>query len=215
MSLDPTKTAKKAKSHPDEGLQPARCFAIIDLGIQQGSYKGVPTEPQPEVMICWELTKFMRTYKEEEGPVPAIQMQKYTFSNGKKAKLPKVMKSWAQLKKELEVLNLKPYLGQYCMLNIEHSADGEYANISGNGTGVNPFMKEIAKPKAHFENIWFDLDNFSWELFNKLPQYPQKLIQKSENWSAILKKYPQPIGQGVSTSDEDSVQVLDDDAPSF
>ena len=214
MSLDPKKTAKIARKLPEEGLQEARCFAIIDLGIQQGSYKGQPTEPQPEVMLCWELTKFMNTYKEEDGPVPATIMQKYTFSNGKKAKLPKVLKSWGQVKKELEVLNLKPYLGQYCMLNIEHTANGDYANISGNGTGVNPFMAQLKKPKPFYDNIWFDLDQFSWELFNKLPQYPQKLIQKSENWPAILKQHPAPVGQGV-TAEQEEVQVLDDDTPNF
>lgn len=216
MSLDPKNTAKMPKSLPEQGLQPARCFAIIDLGTQTGTFKGQPKEPAPELMICWELTKFMTTYKKEDGPVPATVMQKYTFSNGKKAKLPKVLKSWGKLTKPIEELRVKPYLGKYCMLNIVHSEDGEYANISDGGAGVNPYMIEIPKPAAHYKDVYFDLDNFSWEIFDSLPAYPKKLIQASKEWPAILKKNPAPVNQGNTDNiDGFSAEETDPNEPAF
>lgn len=215
MSLNPDKVNKAPKHLPEAGLQPARCFAIIDLGVQPTSFRGQPGDPQAEVMLCFELTKFMKTFKEEEGPVPAMIMQKYAFSIGKKAKLPAVLKSWGSLKKPVEKLILKPYLGQYCMLNIVHSEDGEYANIGDNGRAVNPFMKEIAKPKEHYAPMFFDLDNFSWADYNKLPKYAQTLLTKCQQWPEILKKYPAPVGQGVTEQHEEAPVVLDEDAPAF
>lgn len=214
MSLNPNNTAKAPKNLPEEGLQVARCFAIIDLGTQPTSYKGVAGDPQPQVMLCFELTKFMKTFKPEEGPVPAVIMQKYAFSNGAKSKLPKILKSWGRVKGEIKTLDLQPYNGQLCVLNITHSENGEYANIGDNGRAVNPFSTDFAKPQPHYEKIWFDLDKFSWAEYNKLPQWPKKLITESAQWQDILKKYPAPVGQGVEQ--ESGAQVPSgENTPSF
>ena len=206
MSLSPDKTAKAARKLPDSGLQPARNYAIIDLGTQTGTFKGQPKAPAPEVMFCFEITKFMHTYKEEEGPVPCTILQKYTFSNGAKAKLPKMLQSWGRLPKPMEKLNVKPYLGQYCMLNISHTENGEYANISS----VNPFMAEIAKPKAYHTNVYFDLDQFTWEAFYTLPPYAQKLIRQCADWPKIISKNPEPIQQGYTNT---VIDGMEEDSP--
>ena len=194
MSLDPESANFPPRKLPDTGLQPARCFAIIDLGMQPGMFKGVPKEPQPEVMFCFELPKFMNEFEGKKSPTTIFQ--KYSFYNTDKAKLPKVMQSWGKLKAAPTTLNIKPYLGQSCLLNITHTQDGKYANISDGGRGINPLMDGMAKLTPINENIWFeipkDFSKFDWTLFFKLPKFAQTTIRKCTDWNAIIAKSPEP-----------------------
>lgn len=202
MSLNPNTATKIQRKLPKTGLQPARCYAIIDIGKQVQVFKGERKEPSQLVLICFEFTKFMHKFKEDQPAQPLTIFQEYTYSLGDRAKLPKVLKSWARLNKPIAQINLKPYLGQYCMLNVEHqqSKDGQntYAKISGNGLSVSPYMKELGNPPVKFhKDIYFDLDNFSWEVFLTLPKRAQKRIRESQDWSGIIAKFPEPINQGT------------------
>lgn len=198
---------------PDAGLQPARIYAIIDLGSHLNFFNNQPvinkkTGKQTisdKIMICWELTKFMNTPDDPSyKPFPATINCEYGYSADTKAKLPDVLKSCGPMKTRPEKLNeelLKKFVGHLCMINVEH-ADGVdkktgkpriYSNISGKGRGVNPWMKEMPKPIACNEQIFFSLENFSWEVFYKLPKKAQDIIRKSLNFAGILAKHPEPI----------------------
>ena len=224
MSLDPKQAAKIQRKLPDAGNQPARCFAIIDIGKQAQSFKGQAKDPAQRVMICFELSKFMHTFKEGQPAEPLAIFQEFTYSAGEKAKLPKVLKSWGKLSKPVASINLKPYLGQYCMLNVEHTAskDGTttYANISGNGLGISPYMKELGNPPQKFhKDIYFDFDAWSWESFFKLPRRAQKRIRESVDFAGICSKFPEPIqaGSGEVAQMDHAVDTdgMTGDAPNF
>lgn len=221
MSLDPTKTKKPQRKLPDEGLQPARCFAIIDIGSHYKTFKGVKSETATQqVMLCFEFTKFMHKFGEDKPAEPLCIFNEYTFSAGVKAKLPKILKAWGKLKSAVEQINLKPYLGQYCHINVEHTEgkDGNtYANIGSSGLSINSFMKETgAVPKKFHKDVWFDLDNFSWNLFLSLPKRAQKRIRECEEWNKIISKHPEPIQQNESAVEQiEAYQAVDDDSPAF
>ncbi len=197
---------------PDTGLQPARYYAIIDLGSHLSFFKNQPVINQKtkkqvvtdKICIYWELPKFMNTPDDPQfKPFPATIKQEYSYSCDPKAKLPDVLKSSHPMKSRPEKINeelLKKFVGHPCMLNIEHAEGFDknkkprtYANVSGGGRGVNAFMKEFPQPVKYNEQIFFSLDSFSWELFNKLPKYAQDMIRKSLNFPAILAKHPEPI----------------------
>ncbi len=197
---------------PDAGLQPARCYAIIDLGSHLSVFKGQPVMNQKtgkqvitdKIAIYWELPKFMNVPEDGHKPFPATVKNEYTWSADPKSKLPEVLKSWGPMKDRPEKLNealLKKFLGHICMLNIEHadSVDKKtqkkrtFANISGGGRGVNPWMKELTPPVKHNELIFFSIDKFTWETFYKLPKYAQDMIRKSIGFGEILAKMPEPI----------------------
>lgn len=219
MSLDPNQTQRKPRTLPEIGIQSARCYAIIDCGKIYKEFNGAKQEyPTPTVLLCFELTKYMTTFDEKDGPVPFTIQQEFAFSASSKAKLPKVLKSWGRLTKPVTTINLKPYLGKYCVVNIEHTESkknpGEmFAKISGNGLGISPWDKERATPAVHYKDIYFDLDQFSWEVFKTLPQKAQKLIKSSEDWPLILKKNPEPVSQGNTSPIEsfDAHQSVEDD----
>ncbi len=232
---DATKIQRKL---PEEGRQPARCFAIIDLGTQKGFFNGKPKDPAPEIMICWELTKFMVTYKEGEAPQPITINQKYTYSSGERAKLPKILKSWGKIANPVTKITpkfLSNYVGQYCMLDIEHNEGKDtgvkYANIGNKGLDVKPFEKTIdtgngqkvtvTPPKPFHEKLFFNLDEFSWDQFYKIPEFIQKTIRMSEEWPKIIAKNPEPVSDGNAApafqgEDGDApVMASDEDVPSF
>lgn len=215
-NLDPTNSTRSSvtKVIPGVGLQAARCVAIIDLGKHEAVFNGKPiinqktgkqNDPAIHIMVLFELTKYMTTYTEEQGPVPYIIQQQYTFSAGAKAKLPDVLKSWASMPKRPEKIDLKPFVGKLALLTIEHSEDGKHANIGSKGRAVNPWQKEFPITKAHFfytppkekgqpaqqNGIFFELAKFDPIIFEQFPPYTKQKISESLEWPSILAKFPQ------------------------
>lgn len=230
-------TSKVQRSLPAEGRNPARCYAIIDLGTQKGFFNGQPKDPAPEIAICWELTKYMVKYKEDEPPQPITITQNYTYSSGERAKLPKILKSWGRLPKPITKITaemLSKYVGQLCVLDIEHVTskkddDLKYANIGNKGLDVKPFEKtvtvndqviEVTPPKPFHEKLFFNIDAFSWDQFNKVPKHLQKKIRECEEWPTIIKKHPEPVSKGGGSAEatEEGAPIMaqdDDGIPSF
>lgn len=227
-------TSSAQRKLPEQGRQAARCYAIIDLGTQQGFFKGQPKEPAAEIMIIWELPKFMHVFQEGEPAKPLVISQKYTLSSGQKAKLPKVLKAWGKMANPITSITpdfLSKFVGQWCMLDIEHNASKKdpsvlYANIGNSGLDVKPYDPSVENdPKfqkeGHNEAFFFDLDKFSWEAYKKVPEWIQKTINKSLEWPQIVEKNPAPANIGntdpVQTAEDDNGGITfdDGDAPSF
>ncbi len=199
---------------PNIGRHAARCYAIVDAGTQQTQFNGLPGKPTRQIYFFWEITSLMTKYKADEPEQPFALAQKYSYTiSGDKAKLPVILKSWGKMTTKptkLPVALLKKYLGQLCMLDIEHNEgkNGKiYANIGNKGLDVKPFDVNTPKPKAVHSLLFFDLDNFSWDDFNKLPKFPNMadVIGKSQEWPGIIAKHPQSGGQVVSQPQEETI----------
>src|SRR5688572_12281842 len=98
-----------------EGLQIARCYALIDLGIQ---HNDPFNNDSPKVLIGWELP----AARMPDGK-PFIQHQRYTASLTESAHLRKLLESWrgrSFTEEELEGFHLKNILGIPCYLSITH-----------------------------------------------------------------------------------------------
>jgi hypothetical protein len=225
MSLSEEASKRVSKKLPDVGIQPARCYAIIDLGTQPGSFKGQPTDPSLQIMFLWELTKFMNVPEDKtKKPWPCTIKQQYAFSAGAKAKFPDVLKAWGKLSKRPEKIGvqlLKNYLGAPCMITVEHSEDGQWANVGSKGRGVSPFMKEnFAVPELHNKPIFFNMDEFSWDKFKELPEFVQKIVRNSLEFPSIASKNPEPVSQSTGVVDQGISNAtqdihVDSDAPQF
>ncbi len=210
---------------PDTGLQPARCFAIIDIGKQPTTFNGAEKPPQQQVMLCFEMTKFMQKFGDKESASEIYQ--KYAWSTGDSAKLPEILTVWGGLKKKPEKLTMefiKAYCGAPVYLNIVHSEDGKWANISGRGRGVNKLPVEITKPAPYNEKTFFeipkDLSKFNWTEFYKLPKVAQAVIRKCTEFPIILQKSPEPTktmeqNGAVNSMEQEHVGIADGDDPVF
>lgn len=230
MSLSAEKSTTNSKPRPviPEGRHIARNYGIIDLGTQMVSFKGAPPEPKQLVLLQFELPAFMHVFQEEKGPQPLVTSQEYTFIATDRSKLCKVLKAWGKLKEMPKQLNLKPYLGRYCEIKIDHTIakkDGTtiYANIADGGRWIDALSdsqkSSLPKvlPAGSNPTIWFDLDNFSWELFNSIPSWIQKRIQTSQEWSGIIAKYPAPTDQAQSNQEDFGgvMTEVEEGAPEF
>ena len=159
-----------------EGTYIGRCFKIIDLGTQTTEWQGEKKQ-QRKVLICWELLD--DTVKMEDGR-PFAATKKYTASLHEKAQLRKDLEAWRGKKfteDELEGFDLKNVMGAYCMIQIVHSTDGNYAN-------VNAIMSTKEKPEAVNPNMFFDISEPDMEVFNSLSDRLKEQIESAPEWNA-------------------------------
>lgn len=211
MSLDGKEGfRKKQKPIPPAGLQLAVCYSIIDLGTHDETFPGQAPKPTPKVHFSWEFPGYTGIFDEKKGPQPLAVFQEYTIAAGDRAKLPKMLSSWGRIPiKEITKISAKllgMFLGQACTINVVHEtskkADDvdadtgqkiQYANIGNKGESVMPRMEGMVKPdKTVNPPIFFNLDQFSWEQYAKIPKHLQDRIAKSKEWPSILAKYPKP-----------------------
>lgn len=244
MSLDPNKSTYDSKPRvlPKQGRKVARNYGVIDIGTQMESFKNNPPEPTAKVILMFELPKELHTYDEKEGPKPLTVFHEYTNKASDRGSLCKVLKSWGNLQDIPKKLNLKPYLGKYCELTIEHKPKKSdpsiiYANIADGGKAISPTTKSIEDPQnpgkqimlvdpqtkipygcqAFNKDIWFDMDNFTWAQFKSLPKYIQEKIRKSVEWPAITQNNPEPVAQQGQQQhyNTDPEAVVDPTNPDF
>lgn len=159
-----------------EGTYIARCIKVIFLGTQTTTGQ-FGTTSRPQVMITWELLD--DEVKMEDGR-PFAATQFYTASLHEKAKLRKDLEAWRGKKftdAELEGFDLKDVLGTFCMLQIVHSADGQYAN-------VNAIMSyKGSKPEGINELVLFDIENPDETVLNAMSEKMQEKIKNSPEYS--------------------------------
>src|ERR1043165_114898 len=128
MSLKVSATSGGEMQLTPEGTYIGRCIKVIDLGTQTSTGQ-FGTKSQKKVMVTWELLD--DEVKMEDGRPFAVS-QFYTASLHEKAQLRKDLESWRGKKfddKELEGFDMLDVLGTYCMIQVIHSKDGQYANV--------------------------------------------------------------------------------------
>jgi hypothetical protein len=217
---------KTQKAIPDEGQHLSKCFQIIDLGTHMESFKGADPKPVAKIQLGFEIPKFRGDFKYMKDGQEVVEnkvlavFQSYTNSLGTKANFRKMMDSWTgQEVKKLTYESLKQFLGKPAMIQIVHARDKNdvnitYANIANRGIGIYKRPKDVAFTKGT-ENplVCLDLDNFSWEEFDKIPKFLQEKIEKSIEWPSILSNHPKPgavadasVQSGVIESTPDSFE---------
>jgi len=76
---------------PPLGLNNAVCYNVVDLGMQEDTYKGVKSTKH-KIMILWELEEVQK--EGEYAGERHLVFKEYTKSLGDKANLRKDMRSW-------------------------------------------------------------------------------------------------------------------------
>lgn len=177
-----------------EGQQLARCVGLIDLGIQQVSYKGELKDPAQQVEILFELPFDLVTIEkegEEAVQKPRWISKRINVKNGEKATLTKLKKRLG-LNKLLDIVNLPVWL------TIEHKEyvkDGEtkkYAGIAMVSPYSAPIDPTTGQPSTTFvmpELVepprLFDFDSPSKEVWDKLPDFQKDYIKRALNFDKI------------------------------
>lgn len=122
------------EKHP-AGMVQAVLVYVADIGVQKGSYQGKPKNRR-KVVLFWETAE-----KQADG-TPFVLLKQYTASMGENANLRADLMGWNGkdfTADELKRFDVESFLGRNCLLNIVHTEDGKYANI----TGITPIMKNM------------------------------------------------------------------------
>jgi len=166
------------------GLHMARLYSIIDLGHQATEWAG-ETKIMHKVVFTWELhgeDDAGHSLKTDDGK-PLIVSKRYTVSLGDQARLRQDLESWSNKKmspEERKNFDLKNLLGKFCMVNITHSEDGKYANISG----ISPVPSALrnVQPEGINPLLHFWLNEFDQAKYDALPKYYKEKIAESSEW---------------------------------
>ena len=99
-------------------------------------------------------------------------------------------KAWRGKKftdQELDCFDMVNILGASCQLQILHNDKG-YANVAA----IMAMPKNMPKVKPKSETVYFDLSTPECLAFmDKLPEWVQDKIKKSEDYKALIKNNPQ------------------------
>lgn len=164
-----------------EGTYTAICYTIADLG-QQYSDKFKKTANK--VLFIWELVDDdLRIEIDGEMKRRAISKQ-YTASFGQKSNMYKDIRPWIGrefTQDELDgTFDLTSLAEKGCLLNIsnETAADGKvYSNV----TAVMQLPKGVKTGKPENPVVIYDMDESPDEDKEKLPEWVQKIIDRSKN----------------------------------
>jgi hypothetical protein len=174
------------------GLHMARLYSIIDLGHQATEWAG-ETKIMHKVVFTWELhgdDDAGQPLKTDDGK-PLIVSKRYTVSLGDQARLRQDLESWSNKKmspEERKNFDLKGLLGKFCMVNITHSEDGKYANISG----ISPVPSALrnVQPEGINPTLHFWLNEFDQAKYDALPKYYKEKSAESSEWRGQKKSEP-------------------------
>lgn len=200
MGITATDSGTKDFKKVPPGCHFAICNMVVDLGVQETSYKG-QTKQQHKVYIRWEVPDERVTYtkddKEIEGPCSIGST--YTLSLSEKAKLRALLENWrGQLftKKELKGFDITTIAGKCCQVMVQHStgSDGKtYANVT-EVMGVSKDQKTRAKG-AHSEVgvIIYSLDDHDAAIYEMLPNWIKEKLEHRVSANTIKTAVATPV----------------------
>lgn len=180
------------------GTHVARCFRIVDLGMQHGEYQGKPTR-RSQILVSWELPEELIEIEGEQRPATTSKF--YTNSLGEKANLRRDLESWrgrALTEDEIRKFDLENILGKPCMLTVVGGENGKtkVATVSG-------LPKNTKCPDQVNDSLAFWLDEFDEDTFEELSDGLKKIIQRSEEYPQIMNGgYQEPTAQADMSDDD-------------
>jgi hypothetical protein len=169
---------------------------VVDIGTQEGEYKGEKTLRRQEIWT-WELPEEVR----EDGQ-PFIISKFYTASLGEKSNLYKDLVGWLGKAPDPKTFTPNDVLGKKCQVTVMEKADTGKRSVSS----VSALHKSIKLPDTpHNPVIFFSLrpELFNQEIFDGLSDGVQKMIMKSPEYADIISGDAVEFKQEVETGDEE------------
>jgi len=180
----------------EPGTYVARCYKLIDLGTQEGSFEGKPVFKR-ELVIGWEFpTELM-----DDGK-PYVTSQFYTLSLSDKSKLRPLLVSWRGrdfTPEELAGFQMKNILGAPCQLSMVANKKGKSVVSS-----ASALMKGLKCPEQMNESVFLSLEaeEFNQTTLDSLGDFFKNKIVASPEYLAL---------QGAPVIQRDEPAVVDEE----
>lgn len=161
---------------PAPGTYAAVCYKVIDLGTQEQDFKGKITHAR-KLMLFWELNAQMSTGQRFS------MFKEYTASLNEKANLRKDLESLTGIAFTdgmIKSFNPQKLIGAAGLVNV-----GPNSNDRIVIKGLAKLVAGMEKMKPENPTVYFDLDMFSEEAFNSLPDWLKNKIIQSPEYLAL------------------------------
>lgn len=166
-----------------EGVFPARCIWVIDLGTQISDGMFGHSEKH-QMYINWELV--------DESTVsgsPLTIGAFFTVSLHKKATLRTTLESWrgrAFTAEELSGFDIAKLINAPCLISVKHQPKADGSGIRAQVSGVMAPMKGQVIPPAREASVLLDLDAPDAKTkVEALPEWLQNKITITPEWTRI------------------------------
>ncbi len=173
MSLKVKDRAKPKIPPVEPGVYIAVCVGVIDLGEQ---YSERFKNYRNEVQFVWELAG--ETVEIDGEQKPRQLSRTFSVATSKKSNLRGFLSSWNGVQysdDQFQELDLFGQAGRSCQLNVVLNDTGEYANVDS----VIPLPKGVTAPAAMSPLVLWNMDEWSDQAFDALPEWVQEKIRKS------------------------------------
>lgn len=166
----------------------AVCYGVVDIGTQEGSYMGTPTQKR-QVIIFWEIPDIVMEIEKDgkKMKMPRVISKFYTLSLSEKANLYHDLVSWRGrpfTKEELDGFDVTKIIGANCFLGIVHNTKSD-GSVRESVHTVGKLMKGI-EPKTPKTPIWkYSMMDDGMNIPNTLPQWIVDIIKKSKEYQAF------------------------------
>lgn len=188
----------KEKELPPAVTCKAVCIWMVDYGTTEKEFKGRPKTKQRDIRFFFEISKRMK-----DGRRFIIPTTRFHYTLGQGANLKKFVESWIGknlTKAEIKGFNFLDLPNKSCQISISHSEDGEWANISS----IMPLSEDQEPLQPENEVIVFDLDCPNYENLEKLPNWVQTDIWKSDEFKKLSDEEIKPEGPIVNTKETEN-----------
>jgi hypothetical protein len=192
MTLTPAKKGGSYDPVPS-GNHIARLYEIIHVGTIPTQWQG-QDKMTDKIRLGFELCNEKKEFRQGEGEKPYSISREFTYSWGQKGHLRPFIEGFIGTKlhdDEAYNFNLEDLLGEACLLNVVHTEkDGNtYANIQG----ASPLPKGLAAPALVNEKRSLDINSIPYNEIDALPEFIQKKMKSSEEYSARLQVDNDPV----------------------
>ena len=186
-----------------------RCIQLIDLGTQEGVFKG-EIKVNHKIRVVWELfcedvDGSPLTIKIDGRDMPLTIAKNYTVSLHEKASLRKDLAAWRGrdfTPDEARAFDVSKLLGSFCMVNVTES-DGANGKTYSNVAGLTPLPGALknSKPIGVHALSQFDLDNPDMAMFESFHEKLQDQIRSAPEWQRAAHRQLETADAGGSDDD--------------
>ncbi len=171
---------------PPEGSHIARCYMVVDLGLQMSKKYGTAEE---KILIGWELDQGTPS-------APLIHLQAFTARLDRGTKLLQLLEGWYNKRfteEECNAFRLSALIDQSCYLTLKHAPDyrdpfKQWAHVAH----AAPLPQGVVYQNPVHPTVHFDFDSYSEANFLALPEKIRSKINKND-----LKKAAQQLASTV------------------
>lgn len=206
----------EGKPLPDQGVFPARCYAIYDIGTQHVDYmhEGKHIDKwQRKVIIFWEIPEFRVMLKMSDDSIldrPLSINKEYTFTQSEKGNLMKDLKSWLGSATISDPdFQMNSLIGLPAMLNVDQTKS-RAGKLRAQVNTIMPLPKGMEAPKAEndpqsfFFEEDFDLNSDKIEVPDFLPEWIAKKVLQSAEVNDRLESGQATIAEADDEPDPDA-----------